>query len=341
MTTIVSPMTYAPGSRIRSPKVYYYTDKEVGVTWPGPDADFIVNGKPKVPGTPWPRFNWCAFPGFEETTNANKADIFVVRQRLIWLSTEQIYGLPHLRPDNANRHVFFDLGSDGVPECFRDFPDLPAIFFRAAANKHMMRGTPTTVPWSWPVEDFSGYALEPKGGFQYDVVYQGQDAATVRHTARTAVNVLENASGFAGKHLVITPHFYGTMRDGAERKRLRESFLDTMHHGRLSLVPGCHPFGVTRYRFYEALSMGRVPVYIENNGTLPFEEQINYRRCALFVPEEFLPGLGENLCEWLAQHSDKEILEMGAYGREMWKRWMDRARWAEIIAETVRAKLSL
>lgn len=325
----------------RTPKVYYYTDAQVGVPWPGPDADFIVDDKPKIPGVPWPRFDWCAFPGFDETTDPNDADIFVVRQRLIWLTERQIWELPFLCPDTYRQHVFFDLGSDGRKECFRDFPDLPAIFFRAAANKHMLRGTPTTVPWAWPVDDFKELASEPVGGFQYDIVYQGQDAATARHTATAVVDVLRDSKLDLEMHLVITPGFYGNMPNSQDRVRLRNTFLDTLHFGRLSLVPGCHSLGVTRYRFYEALSMGRVPVSIEDNGELPFEDRIKYERCALFVRESDIPRIDTILQAWLAAHSDQEIIEMGRYGRRMWKRWLDRARWAEIIAEIVRERLSL
>lgn len=321
-----------------APRVYFYTDQEVGVHWPGPDADFIVNGKPKVPNTPWPRFEWCAFNGFEPTTNPSVADIFVIRQRLIWLSIDQIYNLPHLKPHTAHRHVFFDLGSDSDPQCFRDFPDIPAIFFRAAAGKEMMTNTPTTIPWTWPVEDFSHYTLVPGGGFKYDVVFQGQVGN--RPIGRIAVQHLEAATQLKC-HLLFTEGFYGFMPDGDRRAHLRNTYRDTLHRGRLSLNPANIPQGVVRYRFHEALSMGRVPLYIDDLGVLPFEDRIDYPRCCVRLSESELPNIGNILSAWLANHTDRDIIEMGRYGREMWKRWMDRSRWAEIIEEIVRERLEL
>lgn len=322
------------------PRVYFYTDAEVGVPWPGPDADFIVNGKPKDPTVAWPRFNWCAFSGFEETTNPDVADIFVVRQRLVWLTENQIHGLPHMCQDNMKRHVFFDLGPDGGEPCFRAFPDIPAIFFRAAVNKMMMEGTPTTVPWAWPTDDFSKYPLVPDGGFKYDVIFQGQTVRE-RDNSQIVVDRLKNVSGLT-KHLVVTPHFYGLMRDGRDRWALRESFIDTLHYGRLSLVPGCHRYGVTRYRFYETLSMGRIPVYIDDRGgVLPFADKIDYSNCCIFVKEKDVPQIATILQTWLDAHSDQEILAMGAYGRKMWKHYLNRASWAQRIEEVVREKLGL
>jgi len=320
------------------PKVYYYTDQEVGVPWPGPDADFLVNGKPKVPNTPWPRFEWCAFAGFETTTNPHEADIFVVRQRLIWLSREQVYGLRYLNSKTAHRHIFFDLGSDGDPKCFRDFPDIPAIFFRAAAGKAMMENTPTTIPWAWPVEDFSHYPLAPKHGFQYDVVFQGQVGS--RPIGRRAVQQLKNTPQL-NCHLMFTEGFYGHMSNGKRRIHLRNTYKDTLHHGRLSLNPANIPQGVVRYRFYEALSMGRVPIYVDDLGVFPFEDRIDYSRCVVKLAENDLPNIGGILVDWLMKHTDQDIIDMGRYGREMWKRWMDRSRWAEIIEEIVREKLEL
>jgi len=338
MTTITGSWTHAGQRR---PKVYFYTDAEVGVPWPGPDADFIVDGKPKNPNIPWPRFVWCAFPGFDVTTNGNKADIFVMRQRLIWVTKKQLLKLPYMRKDLMHRHVFFDLGSDGDPMCFRNFPDIPAIFFRGAANKGMMKGTPTTVAWPWPVDDLSDYPLEYAGGFKHGIVYQGQDAPTQRHTALDVVNVVRDSPIVFDAHIAITPTFWGNMRDKALKAILRETFIDTLRASRLSLVPGCNDYGVTRYRFYETMSLGRVPVYIEDKRALPREDVIDYDRCCVFVKECDVPRIDVILNDWLNAHTDAEILSMGAYGREMWKTYLDRARWGQKIESIVRKKLSI
>ena len=311
------------------PKVYYYADEEVGVKWPGPDADFILpNGQRKY-DVPWPRFVWYGLPGFEETKDPGKADVFIMRQRLIWVSEGQIRSLPYLK-GNQRRHVFFDLGSDSNPKCYRDFPDIPAIFLRAVCSKSMLAQNPTTVAWPWPVDDLQDYVKLPAGGFKYDVVFQGQrrERALLESVQRANLDV----------HLRQVSGFYGTMPYGAPKAKLRREFLETMASARLSLCYRTFS-GIVRYRFYEAMSMGRVPVLFCDDCVLPHSDRIDYGRCSLQLREHDASKAGNLLANWLKQHSDEEIAEMGQYGRAMWERWLKRENWDKVTEVIVKERL--
>lgn len=310
-------------------KVYYYVDAEVGIPFPGPDADFLLPNGQKKYDVPWPRFIWYELPGFDKTDNPAEADLFCLRQRLIWLSDEQVRNLPHLK-GNEHRHLFFDLGPDSDPRAFRTFPDVPAIFISATCDAKMM---PYVIPWPWPVDDLLAHTK--LDGFQYDVVFQGQ---TVQGGEKVLLDSIQNAG--LNVHVRRNPSFYGTMLWGApEKAQLHHEFLATLSAARLSLCHRSNSRGVVRYRFYEAMSMGRVPVLFCDDCVLPFSNRIDYACCSVLLKESDVPHAGEVLKAWLAKHKDEEIVEMGKYGRLMWERWLKRERWGEIVEAVVRERL--
>ena len=306
------------------PKIYYYTDAEVGMDWPGPDID-----RPK--SYPEPRFIWYDWPGFEETTDPNQADVFVIRQRLIWLSDAQVYDLPYLH-GNERHHVFFDLGSDGDKACYRDWPNLPAIFLRSCCTRETLHNNPTTIAWPWPVEDL-GEQAPPREGFEYDVVFQGQ---TTNDMSKRAVESLRHSS--LKCHIDVSRKFYAYMND-EEKAQRRTSYLETMRKGRLHLVPTSVPAGIVRYRLYEGMTLGMVGVHLCDGCALPLADRIDWDGCVISIKEQYADRVGDILTEWLMKHTTKDIEDMGRYARHVWETLLDRRRWAEVIGKLVRERL--
>jgi hypothetical protein len=317
-------------------KVYFYTDGEVGVPWPGEDHDRRKSGD-----FPEPRFELCAFPGFERTRDPARADVFVVRQRLVNLSDGQIRGLPHLR-GNERRHVFFGLGPDGSRECYRAWPDVPAIFIRATCNREMLEANPATVAWPWPHEtaDMGPHVRREGQGYEFDIVFQG---CANNDLGRRVVTSVEKTPGLK-KHIRVNREWWPDMEDEGEQERLRRTYLETTGAARLHLVPTSveldgRLMGVVRYRLYEGMALGAVGVHLCDGCVLPLADKIDWSRCVVTVKEADADRTGEILADWLARHNDDEIREMGRYARRMWERWIDRRRWAENVAQIVRERL--
>ena len=306
-------------------KVYHYTDAEVGVAWPGPDADRHLAGD-----FPNPRFIWYDWPGAQRTDDPAEADVFVVRQRLIWLSGKQVRSLPYLK-GNERRHVFFDLGSDGHPDCYRDFSDIPAIFFRGCCTRAMLAKDPDIVSWPWPVVDFGAFAGRP---FKYDVVFQGQ--LTTAH-GRAAVKSVHKTAGL-NSYLRVNPKFFAYESE-EQKKKLRESYGRVLASGRLHLVPTQVPTGICRYRLFEGMSAALVGVSFCDGCVYPLADRINYRDCIVTIREGEAAHAGEILAAWLGRHTDDDIREMGRYAQAMWQKWLARAKWAEVIGKIVRERL--
>jgi hypothetical protein len=320
------------------PNVYFYADDEVGVPWPGEDHDRHISGDFLEP-----RFRLCDFPGFERTDDPMRADAFVVRQRLAWLSDAQVRGLPYLR-GNERRHVFFGLGPDADRNCYRTWPDVPAIYIRATCNRQMLAANPTTVAWPWPHEtdDLESYIRQPGQDYGYDLVFQG---CANNELGRRVVASAERIPGLA-KHVQVNRAWWPDMKDKVAQSELRRTYLETLSRARLHLVPTAveldgRLMGVVRYRLYEGMCLGVVGVHVGDDCVLPFADRIDWDRCVLSVKEAYADRVGEIVAEFLARHTDDEIDAMGQYARAVWERWIWRGRWAENVATVVREKLEL
>lgn len=299
-------------------RVYFYTDEEMGVPWPGPDAD--RGGYKDIP----PRFNWCEFPGFDVTEKPEEADVFVVRQRLSQLTDEQLLALPHRTPQNIGHHVFFDLADN-----FYLYPIEGAIQFRGCADMEMVAAQPSIIPIAWPTEDF-GHLTD--FDWEYDVVFQGQHNVLADRAMDSCVNVGLKCN------FVPLEEFWPHIRnkDHDRGMKLWDSFRENIRTGRLSLCPRTLERGVIRYRLYEAMSMKRVSVFICDTCIGPFPDRIDWDMCIIKIWENQVDDTGPIIRDWLAKYSEQELIARGNYAREAWETYLDRRQYGKVIAEKVK-----
>jgi len=315
-------------------KVYYYTDREVGLPWTGPDADRVEWCKSQ--GIPHPRFVWYDWPESVTTTDPKQADVYVVRQRLYGLTDKMIESLPYYRGDARHRHVFFGLGPDG-PKAFRDLSRFPGVFFRACVSRNMLKTDPDIIAWPWPVMGVGEYTALPPGGFKYDAVLQGQ----VTGPTQAAISSVEKSS--LRSHIVNLHGFFSTIRreNPVAGVRLRKSYLETMQASRIALCPNGNPWGAIRYRLYETMSMGRVNLFIGDNCVLPLSDRIDWQNCIVQIADRDAHRTGELLEQWLSKHNDDEIVAMGLHAQKAWATWLARENWGIIVGKLVRERLGV
>lgn len=277
--------------------------------------------------------------GFEETRDPLQADCFVLPCDVRHVTNEQIVNLPYLA-GNVARHVFFSISEH--PR--RILPFDCAIVFRTDNCEMIARANPSTITWAWGVDDLIDYMPLPVGGFRYDVCFQGWRSTELTDRACKSIQ----RAGLKA-HVAISDRFHGHIETDATngvpgaielRNTLRASFLKTMSESRLSLCPRSKPEGVARWRLYEAMSMGRITVHLCDGFVPPLADRIDWSKCQLQIAERDVERTGEIIAEWLAAHSDGELIECGAYARAMWTRWFDNRKWEITWAELVRERLS-
>ena len=72
------------------------------------------------------------------------------------------------------------------------------------------------------------------------------------------------------------------------------------------------------YRFYHTISHGRIPVVIDTNVFLPFEESINWKKYCVWVPQTDLRHIGDYILEFHQRFSKEDFIRLQIKIRQIW-----------------------
>lgn len=261
--------------------------------------------------------------GFDVTDDPSAADCFVLPTDIRHVTDREIRALPCLK-GNEKRHIFFSLAEYPT----RALP-IDTLAFRTDHNRSLEMVNSLARSWCWGVENLQQYIPVPEGEFKYEIHAQLWASSPITDLAvdacvKAGLQVHDQRQDF----------FYGTLETNNDPRlaTLRNQFLQTMSESRLVLVPRSRA-GVNRYRFFEAMSMGRVPVLLCDDCLLPCADKIDYGHCCIRIQERDAVRTGSILREWLRAHTGHELIQMGLYGRAMWERWLAPARWEQTWGE--------
>ncbi len=293
--------------------------------------------EPSVIGlTEWPS-GTLRLEDVEITTDPRQADVFVFPGGFLLFETEKDSGivdrdklvrLPHY-VGNESRHVFLDISDN-----FKKKLHLPIMLIRCDQRAWMRSSDPNTINMPWPVEDYSECVELPDGGFKYDVSFQGWYSTTVREVSAKACLASSLKCDIQGY-----PNFCGYIFDKPEGIRRRAEFRRSMRESRVMLC-GESIEGVFPYRFWEAMSAGRVPALIGSDFTFPFADEIPYEDFCIFIPRMDAQLTPQVIQEFIATHSDAEIIEIGRLGRRHWEQFLNTEHSPRLHAYLVRKQLA-
>lgn len=281
--------------------------------------------RPEHAGLPqWPSGE-LRLEGIEITEDPNAADVFVCPGSLaLFRNPADLYTLPFFR-GRESQHVFFDV-SDHETQ-YRQ----PSIFLRCNLRPFNLATDPCSIQLAWPVEDYADCMEVPAGGFLHEVSFQGWITS---HESRQRSVDSCRASGLRCDFATYAD-FTGYIFDTTEGLRRRAEFRRSMRESKIALCPESIS-SVFPYRYYEALSAGRVPLLVGSDFVFPFHDEIDYSAFTIFCPRERAQEAGPIAADFLAKTSDDEIIEMGRKAREAWVKWLDSRLWPQLHAYAVR-----
>ena len=71
-------------------------------------------------------------------------------------------------------------------------------------------------------------------------------------------------------------------------------------------------------RFYEALCMGRIPIFVDTDCILPFDHMIDYRKYCVWVDQKEIPMIAEKVADFHASISPGEFEDLQVACRQLW-----------------------
>lgn len=74
-------------------------------------------------------------------------------------------------------------------------------------------------------------------------------------------------------------------------------------------------------RLYETLSLGRIPVFVDSDSPLPYEEWIDYRDYFVYVKETEVPYIAEKILEFHNNLTPQKFKDLQGACRDLWAKY--------------------
>lgn len=103
-------------------------------------------------------------------------------------------------------------------------------------------------------------------------------------------------------------------------EQARKEYVENMRSVDFALTPKGD--ANASIRLYEALSMGRVPIIIDTDMPLPFEDVLDYSSFSLRVPYTKISSLADYVCDFHASLSNEQFRDMQQRAREAYVNYL-------------------
>lgn len=81
----------------------------------------------------------------------------------------------------------------------------------------------------------------------------------------------------------------------------------------------CRGYGNFSFRFYEALSCGRIPVFVNSNCVLPYDFEIDWKKYCVWIEEHEISLIAEKVAEFHEKLQPQEFVDLQYECRRIWE----------------------
>jgi len=152
---------------------------------------------------------------------------------------------------------------------------------------------------------------------------------------KRSVKILENSS-LVKTNFILRSFYSGsakTIKDDAEK--LRKEFVDNIINSDYVLdVKGDANQSI---RFYEILSLGRIPLFVDTERVMPLEDLINYRDFCVWVDWRDLEKADKILAEFHRGIGEEKFMELQRRARYIFEHYLRMDSFTKYLVERLRA----
>jgi Exostosin family len=140
-----------------------------------------------------------------------------------------------------------------------------------------------------------------------------------------AIEILRSARGIDTNFVVRKEFLGGSIgpdgrTDMSIQRHVRAEFLQNLIDSDYALcVRGAGNFS---YRLYEAMSLGRIPIFVDTDCVLPYDFHVDWKQYCVWVDSTDLPSIGEKIADFHAGISAARFRELQHACRELWQNWL-------------------
>lgn len=265
-------------------------------------------------------------PQFELTHNPAEADYFWCPADIGHVEAyyggvnairEGVQKLAHWQGNEA-RHVFY-FCSDGA-----DPVGIPSIMFRQSF--YVLTKDVSAVAWPYAVDDFGDLVTGNFDSLPYDVSFVG---SRMSHKCRAESFDSVRTTPEIKSFLDDSRLHWGQVENTPVGRHRREVFIKSLAESKMVLA--ARGGGLSSYRFFEAMSAGRVPILLADDWELPCKDLIEWDKCIVQIPESEARRAGPFLVDYLGRISNRKLAEMGMYAYAVWHSYLAPDVWPEMM----------
>ncbi len=252
-------------------------------------------------------------------------------------NSEYINGLVKISKDFSKKIIIFAIGDS------REVIDIPnSIIVRTSQYKSLKKDNEIIVPAyatdlsyekpfefrkksAKPVIGFCGWANINGLGAKFSFFIK--NSFILSGAFKQGIYFRIKAIDIFNKSKLVIPNFIIRSSYSASEKTIeldaikaREEYRNNMIQSDFILAPkGDGNFSV---RFYEALSLGRVPILIDTDCPLPMEEKIDYSKFVLKVDHKDINKIDKIVADFYSNLSDDEWLNMQREAKKVFDQYL-------------------
>ncbi len=137
---------------------------------------------------------------------------------------------------------------------------------------------------------------------------------------RASLRALSDSIRVETKFLIRTSFSGNKTTISMDPALARKEYIENMVNSDFVLTPkGDGNYSV---RFFEALSLGRIPILIDTEVCLPLEKEIDYSRCILRIDYKDVKKIPDIVADFYNSLSEDEFLEMQKNARETFEKFL-------------------
>jgi len=126
----------------------------------------------------------------------------------------------------------------------------------------------------------------------------------------------EGKDGIQTNYLLRSQYHGGDTNDKDLQARLKTEFVTNILDSDYTIsMRGGGNFSV---RFYETLCLGRIPIFIDTDCLLPFQDEIDYKSIFPWIDMQDLPHAAEMVQDFHARLSDDDFIDLQKTCRQLW-----------------------
>jgi len=134
------------------------------------------------------------------------------------------------------------------------------------------------------------------------------------------IQILKKSSKLKTDFILRSAYAVNEKTRNMDKDTMRKEFIENIKHNDYALcVRGNGNFS---QRFFEILSLGRVPVFVDTDCALPFEDEIPYDDFIMRIPSNQINGITDKVVEYHNRISDEEFIRKQKQARDIFETYL-------------------